>query len=511
MSLAPAGSWRALRAPLLCALLLRLGILALAGEQYGYMSDELYFLDAGRHLDFGYVDFPPLIAWLAALLEALQLDSILALRATAGLLGVGVTAAGLLLCQVLGGGRLACWLVALLLSLAPGFLAVQSIFTMNVLDQLWWLLAFLLLARYLQLGDDRLLYALGGVLGLGLLSKLSILALCLTIPLVLLLFDRRVFGRPAIWLAAGFALLLAAPFIAWQVANDFPFLDFVRAYNSSSPKAMVLERPLLGLLLTMNPVYAPFWGAGAVACLLARDRALRALGLAAWACLVLFVAAGVKFYFAVPLFGLFCVAGALAWERWTAAAARLRPALLLLAASGIAAVPSAAPVLPPAQLQRLADFLRDGEQGQKLAQPASLERYFPHFAEMHGWPELVALTAAVWRSLRPEQRRDAVLMASHYGQAGALNQLGPPQGLPPALGRHMSYHLWSAGADYRRGLFVGFDRAELAGLFETVELRGRLQCQRCMAREQGLAVYYVDRPRMSPEAIRQRLRRYDFF
>ena len=35
--------------------------LASAGR-YGYFRDELYFLDCGRHLDWGYVDCAPLIA-----------------------------------------------------------------------------------------------------------------------------------------------------------------------------------------------------------------------------------------------------------------------------------------------------------------------------------------------------------------------------------------------------------------------------------------------------------------
>src|SRR5712692_4465540 len=29
---------------------------------YGYFRDELYYLDAGRHLAFGYVDMAPLVA-----------------------------------------------------------------------------------------------------------------------------------------------------------------------------------------------------------------------------------------------------------------------------------------------------------------------------------------------------------------------------------------------------------------------------------------------------------------
>ena len=52
------------------ALITVLAHLISAGN-YGYFRDELYYIAAGRHLAFGYVDFPPMIAWLAALLNVI--------------------------------------------------------------------------------------------------------------------------------------------------------------------------------------------------------------------------------------------------------------------------------------------------------------------------------------------------------------------------------------------------------------------------------------------------------
>ena len=49
----------------------KLAVLLMAGERYGYMSDELYILDAADRLAPGYVDFPPLVVWLVAGLKAL--------------------------------------------------------------------------------------------------------------------------------------------------------------------------------------------------------------------------------------------------------------------------------------------------------------------------------------------------------------------------------------------------------------------------------------------------------
>ncbi|HET6885292.1 MAG TPA: hypothetical protein VFH32_03645, partial [Rubrobacteraceae bacterium] len=66
------------------AVLLYLGLFKLllhlfTADNYGYFRDELYYVAAGERLDFGYVDFPPLVALVAALTRAHFGDSLLAL------------------------------------------------------------------------------------------------------------------------------------------------------------------------------------------------------------------------------------------------------------------------------------------------------------------------------------------------------------------------------------------------------------------------------------------------
>jgi hypothetical protein len=492
---------------------IKLAIWLLAGDRYGYMSDELYFLDAGRHPALGYVDFPPLIAWISALLQATGLDSLPALRAFTGAIGIIISLLGIDLCRRLGGSVFAQWVTALVLLLAPGFVSVQGLFTMNVLDQLVWVLAFWLALGYLQTRRPALMLALGVLLGIGVLTKLSILALCLALPLACLIWARDLLLRREVWLAAGLALLVASPYLVWQPLNDWPFLDFIAAYNSNAPTAMVLENPVLGILLTMNPAFALIWAPGALFCLFTRDTALRLLGTSAWLCLGLFVAAGVKFYFTVPLFLLFTPAGALFWDSCLKSrfVKTVRVGIIATLVSGVFALPMAAPLLPDPWLQRLANFLRDSEQGAVSEVPAELERYFPHFAEMHGWPELVELTARSWEQLTPAQREGSVIVASHYGHAAALNILDEQQRLPAALGRHMTYHLWSAGQVYQQALFVGFPETELSELFTEVVAVNRLACQGCMAREQDLPIFFVAGPRLPAAELHARLRRYDFF
>jgi len=489
----------------------KLLLYAFGAGNYGFLSDELYFLDAGAHPAFGYVDFPPLIAWLAAALQWLFGESLWALRFVAALAGFFVTWLAADLCRLLGGRGFAQWATAIIVLFAPGFVSIQAIFTMNVFDQLWWVLSLWLLVRYLD-GYRRLdMLSLGAVLGVGVMTKLSILALCTALPLGLLIWYPHLLRRAETWLAMLIAALVALPFGIWQIANGFPFLEFIAAYGGEPPQAMVLQNPVVGLFITLNPVYALVWLPGAVAALLWDDRRVRLLGTVALLCVAVFVLAGVKFYFAVPVIVVFIVAGSLFWERLLMARPILRTLLLLTLLSGIASVPTAAPVLPIERLQAIADFIRDGQQGFAGETPAELEPLFPHFAEMHGWPELVELTADVFDRFTPAERARTGLFAAYYGQAGALNQLDAEDRLPEAHSGHMSYDLWNAPANFERVVFVGFERDEIADLYSRVDELAVLECRYCMSRENGLRLFLADGLLVAPDEVRRRLRRYYFF
>ena len=60
-----------------------------SANHYGYFRDELYYLACGRHPAWGYVDQPPLIAWMAWLLEHTIGVSLYALRLLPMLADVG--------------------------------------------------------------------------------------------------------------------------------------------------------------------------------------------------------------------------------------------------------------------------------------------------------------------------------------------------------------------------------------------------------------------------------------
>jgi len=75
-------------------------------ERYGYHRDELYFIECGRQLAFGYVDHAPLVPWIAAAAGLFD-HHLIALRLPSVIAGAGSIVLTVLLTRAWGGGALA--------------------------------------------------------------------------------------------------------------------------------------------------------------------------------------------------------------------------------------------------------------------------------------------------------------------------------------------------------------------------------------------------------------------
>src|SRR5688500_18654448 len=88
-------------------------------EQYGYFRDELYSLACGEHLDWGYVDQPPLIALIAFLIRKTLGESLFAIRILPAIAGASLVLLTGHLAKQMGAGRFAQILAALAAMIAP--------------------------------------------------------------------------------------------------------------------------------------------------------------------------------------------------------------------------------------------------------------------------------------------------------------------------------------------------------------------------------------------------------
>jgi len=105
--------------------------LAVAGR-YGWQRDELCYAVAGRHLQGGYVEFPPVTAWLSALVRVLFGWSLVGFRAFAILAGAVTIVVAALVARDLGGGRRAQILAAVAVGFSPSLVATKGLLPNSV-------------------------------------------------------------------------------------------------------------------------------------------------------------------------------------------------------------------------------------------------------------------------------------------------------------------------------------------------------------------------------------------
>jgi 4-amino-4-deoxy-L-arabinose transferase-like glycosyltransferase len=126
-------------------------LIQLAGiNHYGFFRDELYYIACGQHLAWGYVDQPPLIAFVAWFARHLLGTSLFATRLLPILAGAAVVYASGRVAAELGGGLFAQFLAATAILFAPAYLAFDSFFSMNAFEPFFWLLCAWIAIRIVQ-------------------------------------------------------------------------------------------------------------------------------------------------------------------------------------------------------------------------------------------------------------------------------------------------------------------------------------------------------------------------
>jgi 4-amino-4-deoxy-L-arabinose transferase-like glycosyltransferase len=489
--------WRFLAA--LCAARISLYLLTSGPLAYGYMSDEFYYLDCARHLSWGYVDHPPLSIGLLRVVIATLGDSLLALHLLPALAHCATFLLVALLARELGGERTAQRLAALATLVAPVYLGVTDFYSMNAFEPVVWAGAALVVARILNGADPRAWLLLGGILGLGLLNKVSVLWLGVGLALGLVATpERRWLLTPWPWLSGAIAAVLFAPHVLWQLESGWPLLEFME--NARNEK--MVEQSLLGFawgqVLGMNPLFAPFWLAGLAHYFGCADgRRYRLLGWIWVGAFVLLAVSGrSRVNYLAPAFAVLLPAGGLVFEHlarrprvgWLPAAA-----MAVFALGGLVGAPMAMALLPP---ERYVAYERVLGLKAPVEQTEELGTLPLHFALRFGWSELRAAVAEAVATLTPAERVRAVVLASWFGDAGMFNHHHSHYGLPPAIAGHNHYWLWGPG-EATGDVLIALrpDAEQLDAWFADVRPVAEVDCTHCMPDVDRLNVYVCRKPR----------------
>ncbi|WP_224368552.1 ArnT family glycosyltransferase [Hyalangium versicolor] len=442
--------------------------------RYGYFRDELYFIACGQHLAWGYVDQPPLIAVLARLTTSVFSESLVGLRVLPALAAGGLVALTGWLARRLGGGSYAVALAGVATALAPIFLAFGHMLTMNAFEPLFWMGCAALLVEMIRTEERKLWLGVGALVGIGVLNKHSMGFFSLCLALGLLLTPQRRLMRSR-WLVLGgvLAVALVLPHFLWQLGHGWPMFELLRNGQLYKNAPFALGEFFSGQLLLLHPLFAPLWLSGLGFLLFARSaRPYRALAFGFLLLLGLYIALKAKAYYMAPAYPMLFAAGAGFVET---AVRRMLPravVLIVVAAGGLVLAPLSLPVLSEEQFISYQRALGLDPPRTERHRMGALPQ---HYADQHGWRELVSAVAEVYRRLSPEEQARTMIFAQNYGQAGAIDWLGRAYGLPPARSGHNNYFLWGPGdIEPTVVLILGGDAEDHAEECSQVELAARL-------------------------------------
>ena len=429
------------------------GIEMAVSARYGYHRDELYFLTAGHHLAFGYVDQPPLTPLLARLTAAATGNTLAGFRVLPALALAALVLLTAEMSRLLGAGRAGQVIAALATATCGEYLGAMHELTTTTPDFVFGAVTLLLVMRLLASGDPRWWLAIGACAGAGSEAKWNIGFLAAALAagfLVTGLLARKWpgCGAPAsvspaarapgsgsrellrsryLLIGCGLALALAAPAVIWQAAHGWPNLDVYRSLQGAAGHNRATY--WAAQVLYTGPALTPVWITGVIWSLRSPvARRFRPVALASVIVIVLQFVLGGKPYYPGAVYTFLFAAGSVPIGRRIAArpsrAGRAWPFAVILAAAAVG-LPISLPVLPARMLHTV-----------------PLQKINYDLGETISWPRQVALVAREYAALPPAKRSRTTILTGNYGEAGAIDRYGPGLGLPGAYSGANNFWLW---------------------------------------------------------------------
>ena len=399
-------------------------------SRYGFLQDELYFIVAGHHLAFGYVDQPPLAPLLTRITDILSVSPT-AIRIIPALAGGAVVIMAARLAALFGAGPFGRVLAALTTACAPVIIGAVHIGNTTPLDLLAWTAVLLCVTTALLRHRPRWWLAAGAAAGVGLeADNLVVLLLICLAAGILASAQRPVLRTRWPWLGAGIATVIWAPNLTWQATHGWPQLAMSAALHQENTSPADYAGALPAQLLYLGLLVAPLVVAGFV--VLWRTPELRFIAITA-TLVVVYVLAWIpgRVYYADGTAPAVLAAGALAAERWIARARRPRVRRWIVVAASLVGMavtlPGLLPILPASDVRDL---------------PASSQS---SLGDTIGWPQLTRAVAAQDAALARAGQPPTSIFTGYYAEAGALDVLGSADHLPPVLSGHNAYWMWGPG------------------------------------------------------------------
>jgi hypothetical protein len=396
------------------------------------------------------------------------------------------------------------------MALAPIFLVMHGFFSMNPFESLFWAACVSVIIRVIQQENPRRWLLVGVLIGLGLLNKHTFVVYAISGMIGLLLTPaRKYLTQQWFWLGVVIAGVILLPNMIWQFQHHLVSLEFYRNATASKNIDVAPLKALFHQIMFMNPVTLPFWLTGIVYYLFSRTgKPYRLFG---WAYLVvlatLLLARSSRPDRILAIYPMLFAAGGLTIgevvQRFRLRRILQTAILVVLLVLGSSMVPIGVPLLPPSRatgyFQALGVSIQI-EQGVKLSLPQ-------WYADRFGWEAMTATVAQVYHRLSEEEQMQTAILATNYGEAGAIEFFASQYAVPQVFSPHNTYHLWGPpGEDLRTYIVIGIHRESVASVFEDVHQAGLQTCTYC--RENHLPIYVGRRAKFSINDIWPEMKTY---
>ena len=396
-----------------------------------YHRDELLYFSLGLHPAAGYATVPPMIGWIAWLMENLFGYSVLAVRLFPALISGAMIFLASSIAKELGGSGYASFLAALGLLISNFFLRSFSLYMPVFMEIFLWTLCIYLIIKYINSKKDKFLIIFGVITGIALLNK-YLVGLLFAGLIVIIPFTeyREVFRKKMFWagLAAGFVIFL--PNFIWQVSKGFPvFHHITELYNT---QLVHMNVPLFLKEQLLMPITGTVFTIAGLIFLLSNKKIkkFRFLGF-----LSLFMIAGLmilkgKSYYTLGIFPLLITSGAVAYGHWIKKAwlRVIFPIILVLLTLPV--IPFGIPIYNEAGLIKYFKALDEKyriDVGRRF-EDGSIHSLPQDYADMLGWEELTSITNKAYKMIG--DKKASFIYCENYGQAGAITIIGKRYGLP---------------------------------------------------------------------------------
>lgn len=391
----------------------------LLSSYYDLQRDEYLHLDQANHLAWGYLSVPPFTSWTSYLIQILG-NSVFWIKFFPALYGVLTLLIVWKTIESLKGNLFSLVLGATGVLLSA-LLRLNTLYQPNSFDVLCWTALFFFFIKYTQSQNNKWLYFTAIAFSFGFLNKYNIVFQLLGLfPALLITEQRKIFIRPALYLAALLAVLIILPNLAWQYKNNFPVFHHLKELSETQLQNVnpydFLKSQLLFFIGSLHLLiaamigfiyYKPF-------------KQFRFLFYNLLFTLGIFLFFKAKDYYAIGLYPIYLAFGAVFLSDFINKSGRVYLNLVVLAIPLLLFIPIvniAFPNKTPSYIIQHADqYKKFG----MLSWEDGKDHLIPQdYADMLGWKELAHKVDSAYLGL-PATTRTLVL-CDNYGQAGAIN------------------------------------------------------------------------------------------